>query len=180
VLACGGAQAQAQNWTGLYAGAHGGLGFGSVKGGSANGGLVGGQVGFNAQADRVVLGVEGDVTASGVEHRGMFGGGQSFKQKWVGSLRGRAGYAFDQALVYGTGGVASGQSQISDFSGTTSKQAIGWVVGAGAELKVTQQVSVRGELLHYSIGTGNFSTPVATYKLDQRTNVLRGGVNYRF
>jgi hypothetical protein len=41
-------------------------------------------------------------------------------------------------------------------------------------------VSARGELMHYSLGTGSFSTPVATYRLDQRTNVLRGGVNYRF
>jgi outer membrane immunogenic protein len=180
VMGCGTAQAQAPNWTGVYGGVHGGVGAGSVKGGSANGGLIGGQVGFNAQADRVVLGVEGDITASSFEHKGLFGGGQSFKQKWVGTARGRAGYAFDQVLVYGTGGVASGQSQISDFSGTTSKQAIGWVAGLGAEAKVTQQVSVKGEFLHYSLGTGNFATPVATYRLDQRTNVLRAGVNYRF
>jgi outer membrane immunogenic protein len=174
------ATAQAPNWTGLYGGVHGGVGAGSVQGGSANGGLIGGQLGFNAQADRVVIGVEGDITSSGFEHKGFNGGGQTFKQKWVGSLRGRGGYAFDQVLVYGTGGLASAHSQFSDLGGKTTKQAVGWAVGAGAEAKVTQRISVRGELMHYSLGTGSFSTPVATYKLDQRTNVLRAGVNYRF
>jgi outer membrane immunogenic protein len=179
-LSAGGAQAQAQNWTGLYGGVHGGVGAGSVQGGSANGGLIGGQVGFNAQADRVVLGVEGDVTSSSFEHKGFNGGGQTFKQKWVGTARGRAGYAFDQVMVYGTGGLATASSQFTDLSGKTTKQAVGWAVGAGAEAQVTQRVSLRGELMHYSLGSGSFSTPVATYKLDQRTNVLRAGVNYRF
>jgi outer membrane immunogenic protein len=179
-ISSGTALAQAPNWTGLYGGVHGGVGAGSVQGGSANGGLIGGQLGFNAQADRVVLGVEGDVTSSGFEHKGFNGGGNTFRQKWVGSLRGRAGYAFDQVLVYGTGGVASAHSQLTDLGGKTTKQAVGWATGIGAEAQVTQRVSVRGELMHYSLGTGSFSTPVATYKLDQRTNVLRAGVNYRF
>lgn len=180
-ISSGGALAQqAPNWTGVYAGVHGGAGAGSVQGGSANGGLVGGQVGFNAQADRVVLGVEGDITSSGFEHKGFNGGGQTFKQKWVGTARGRAGYAFDQVLVYGTGGLATANSQFTDLGGKRTKQAVGWAVGAGAEAKLTERVSVRGELMHYSLGSGSFTTPVAVYRLDQRTNVLRAGVNYRF
>jgi opacity protein-like surface antigen len=61
----------APNWTGLYAGVHAGVGAGSIRGGSATGGLIGGQAGFNTQADRVVLGIEGDVTSSGFEHKAM-------------------------------------------------------------------------------------------------------------
>jgi outer membrane immunogenic protein len=174
------AQAQAPNWTGIYGGLHGGVGAGNIKGGSATGGLVGGQVGFNAQADRVVIGVEGDITSSGFEHKGFNGGGQTFRQKWVGTVRGRAGYAFDQVLVYGTAGGAGAQSEFSDFGGKKTQQTVGWAAGAGAEVKVTDRVSVRGELLHYALGTGTYQTPVATYKIDSRTNVLRGGVNYRF
>jgi outer membrane immunogenic protein len=174
------AQAQPQNWTGLYAGVHGGVGAGNIRGGSATGGLVGGQIGFNAQADRVVLGVEGDVTASGFEHKGFNGGGQTFKQKWVGTVRARGGYAFDQVLVYGTAGAASAQSEFSDFGGNSSKQTMGWVVGGGAEVKLTERVSARGEVIHYALGSANYTTPVATYRVDARTNVLRAGVNYRF
>jgi outer membrane immunogenic protein len=170
----------APNWTGLYAGAHGGVGAGNIRGGSANGGLVGGQVGFNAQADRVVLGIEGDITSSGFEHRGWNGGGQTFRQKWVGTVRGRAGVAFDQVLVYGTVGAAGANSQVKDFAGKADKQTLGFAVGAGAEAKITDRVSVRGEYLHYGLGTGTYSTPVATYRVDSRTNVLRAGVNYRF
>ncbi len=180
VLTPGHAAAQGQNWTGLYAGVHGGVGAGSINGGSATGGLLGGQVGFNAQADRVVLGVEGDITSSGFEHKGFNGGGQTFRQKWVGTLRGRAGYAFDQVLVYGTGGGASAQSEFSDFGGKSSKQTMGWAVGGGAEVKLTERISARGEVIHYALGTANYTTPVATYRVDSRTNVLRAGVNYRF
>ncbi|MGL4240203.1 MAG: outer membrane protein, partial [Beijerinckiaceae bacterium] len=147
------AQSQPQNWTGVYAGVHGGIGAGNIRGGTATGGLVGGQLGINAQADRVVLGVEGDVTASGFEHKGFNGGGQTVRQKWVGTLRGRAGYAFDQVMVYGTAGGAAAQSEFSDFTGKSSKQTGGWAVGAGAEAKVTERVSVRGELMHYSLGS---------------------------
>ena len=172
--------APAQNWTGLYAGAHAGIGAGSIRGGSATGGLIGGQVGFNAQADRIVLGVEGDITSSGFEHKGLNGGGQTFKQKWVGSVRGRGGYAFDQVLAYGTLGVAAASNQVTDVAGSADKKTLGWVVGAGAEAKVTDRISLRGELLHYALGTGTYNTPTATYRLDSRTNVLRAGVNYRF
>ncbi len=179
-LATGASAQPAPNWTGLYAGLHGGVGAGNIRGGSAHGGLVGGQVGFNAQADRVVLGLEADATSSGFEHKGFNGGGQTFRQKWVGSIRGRAGYAFDQVLVYGTGGVAGAQTQFQDFVGKSNRQTVGWAVGAGAEVKLTDRVSARGEVMHYSMGTATYNTPVATYRLDQRTNVLRAGVNYRF
>jgi outer membrane immunogenic protein len=174
------AQAQVQNWTGLYGGVHGGLGAGNVNSGSANGGLVGGQVGFNAQADRIVIGVEGDITSSAFEHRGLNGGGQTFKQKWMGTARGRVGHAFDQVLLYGTAGVAAASNELRDPAAKISKNTIGWVAGAGAEAKLTDRISVRGEILHYAMGISNYTTPLATYKADTRTNVLRAGVNYRF
>lgn len=178
------AQAQssgpAPNWTGVYGGAHAGVGSGSIRGGTATGGLIGGQMGINAQADRVVLGVEGDVTASGFEHKGLNGGGQTFKQKWVGSGRGRAGYAFDSFLAYGTVGLAVASNELSDRSGKSEKNAVGYVVGAGAETKLTERISLRGEVLRYSLGSGTYNTPVATYRVESRSTVLRAGANYRF
>jgi outer membrane immunogenic protein len=174
------AQSQASNWSGPYAGLHGGVGAANVRGGSAKGGLVGGQIGVNTQADRLVLGVEGDITSSGFEHKGFNGGGQTFRQKWAATVRARAGVGFDQVLVYGTGGIATAQSQFSDIAGKKTDQAVGWAVGGGAEVKLTERVTARGELLHYSLGSGTFTTPIATYKLEQRTNVVRGGLNYRF
>jgi outer membrane immunogenic protein len=183
VLAPLSAQAQsgpAPNWTGLYGGVHAGVGGGSVRGATATGGLIGGQVGFNAQADRIVLGVEGDLTSSSFEHKGFNGGGQTFKQKWVGTVRGKAGYAFDQVLVYGTLGVASARNELSDATGKSDKQAVGVAVGAGAEVKLTERISARGEVLHYALGSTTLSTPATTLRADTRTNVLRAGLNYRF
>jgi outer membrane immunogenic protein len=183
VLAPLSAQAQSgpvPNWTGLYAGVHAGVGGGSVRGATATGGLIGGQVGFNAQAERIVLGVEGDITSSSFEHKGFNGGGQTFKQKWVGTVRGKAGFAFDQVLVYGTLGVAGARNELSDRGGSSDKQSVGVAVGAGAEVKLTERISARGEVLHYALGTTTFTTPTTTLRADTRTNVLRAGVNYRF
>jgi outer membrane immunogenic protein len=168
------------NWTGAYAGAHGGVGIAHVRGRDASGGLIGGQIGFNAQADRVVLGVEGDVTSSGFERKGFNGGGQTFKQKWVGTVRGRVGYAFDRVLVYGTAGVAAAENEMRDFTGKANERTVGYAAGAGLEVQVTDRISARGEYLHYGLGTGTYSTGLTTYKADSRSNVARVGLNYRF
>ncbi len=58
--------APAYNWTGFYVGANGGGGWGHSwwqdvsTGVNLSGGQVGGTAGYNWQAGRVVLGVEGD------------------------------------------------------------------------------------------------------------------------
>src|SRR6516165_1106989 len=45
------------NWTGFYAGAHGGVGWSDGDGGGSTGFIGGGQVGFNYQINQWVLGV---------------------------------------------------------------------------------------------------------------------------
>jgi outer membrane immunogenic protein len=83
-------------------------------------------------------------------------------------------------MPYGTIGVAGSSNEFSDTSGKADKKTLGWAVGGGVEAKLTERISARGEVIHYALGTGTYNTPVATYRLDSRTNVLRAGVNYRF
>ena len=73
-------------WQGFYAGAHAGGGFG--KAGPANtSGMVGGvQAGYNWQADKVVVGVEADVSASGIRNNSF---ADKTRQKWLGTVRAR-------------------------------------------------------------------------------------------
>jgi outer membrane immunogenic protein len=111
-------------WTGFYAGANGGLGFGShcwnfyeLAPGlqdqgcdNVTGGLGGGQLGFNWQTGRTVLGLEvsgdwGKVSGSHVPSVSSQGT-ESTSISQIVMLTGRAGYAFDQFLIYGKGGVA--------------------------------------------------------------------------
>lgn len=68
-----------------------------------------------------------------------------YRGNWFGTLRGRLGYAFDNLLVYGTGGLAYGkldikQSLVADNGGDSiswqSKRdawKLGWTLGGGLE-----------------------------------------------
>lgn len=87
------------------------------------GAVGGGQIGYNWQvAPTVVLGLEADFSWSGVRGSGRVGPIESIPPgasyvpgsfatasqdvDWLGSIRGRLGYASGRSLVYATGGVA--------------------------------------------------------------------------
>ncbi|WP_245576787.1 outer membrane protein [Kaistia adipata] len=123
------------NWTGFYVGVHGGIGGGDFDTSFVNdagdyavdwsdnafGGFGGAQVGYNWQfAPNWVVGAEADLAASGIkasfeERQGDFSYGLEAKIDWFGTLRGRLGYAFDNLLVYGTGGAAYGDVKASVY-----------------------------------------------------------------
>jgi outer membrane immunogenic protein len=160
------------NWTGFYAGLNGGYSWGrantTMTGISplaaffpipafapfrqdVNGGLAGGQIGYNWQVDRKwVLGVEGDIQWSGERSSSFltavgprFGStiigipvpvGADFNAiitqtanlaydlRWFATFRGRAGVLVDpQTLLYATGGLAVGEFRYS-AQATTSIQ----------------------------------------------------------
>jgi outer membrane immunogenic protein len=128
----------ASNWTGFYAGVNGGGGWAANDVLSDNdgaghslrlspkGGFGGGQFGYNAQggvfAPRAVLGIEADVQGAGIDDSGTVATTPTREKaslNWFGTLRGRAGYAFDTSLVYVTGGLAFGEvdHQVSWLTG---------------------------------------------------------------
>ena len=102
------------DWTGFYLGLNGGYafdgyygddvgvrGFGHVGSLNVNGWFGGAQAGYNYQFDLFVLGVEGDIQGGNISDSDSSTSGP-FKVKmsddinWFGTLRGRAGYAFDR------------------------------------------------------------------------------------
>ena len=167
-----------KSWQGCHAGAHIGAGFGHASRANTSGALIGAQVGCDIQSDRFVAGVEADASYTGVNNTG-FGG--KYRQPWLGSARVRAGYAVDERLLaYGTAGLAVGEGQFKNFAGSTSKGQAGWVAGVGVQYKVTNNVSVRGELLHYDLGKNNYATGGAPLKLYSTSNVARAGADYHF
>lgn len=139
----------AYNWSGFYAGVHGGFGGDkftypfsiAFPPDSASGNLTlnssgfygGGQVGYNWQfAPQWVAGVEADINASGIE--GKLGidvsatdgtdtvninGSAGSKVDYFGTVRGRIGWANGPLLLYGTGGFAYGDVT-SSISGSAS------------------------------------------------------------
>jgi outer membrane immunogenic protein len=179
------------SWTGFYLGLNGGGGWaGSTwdRTGSfdLSGGVIGGTAGFNWQTGQVVLGIEGDVDWSGVSGTTVTScpAGCVTRNDWLGTVRGRAGYAFDRFLPYITGGLAAGDIRASTpgFSGA-SQTNLGWTVGAGLEAVIVGNWSAKAEYLHVDLGSFNCGLscgPGVTDNVSLHEELLRGGVNYRF
>jgi outer membrane immunogenic protein len=162
---------------GFYAGASVGMGFGDAGPNNTQGFLGGLQAGFNFQADKVVFGVEADVMLTGIDAKSYT---YTFNQRWLGSGRLRLGYQWNSMLIYGTGGFAGSTMNFNAMGLSQSTNLGGWVLGAGAEMFVTQNISLRGEYLYYSLGRPEFSTPVGPILATTNTNILRLGANYKF
>ena len=168
---------RAGNWQGVYVGGHLGGAFGKASSASTSGLVAGAQIGVNGQFDKVIVGVEADVSATS---NGNTGFGTKFRQGTNGSMRARVGYSLDRVMLYGTGGVAVSNYEYKNPVGSASRTRPGTVIGAGAELMLTENVSVRGELLHYNFSKSSFGSAGGPTNVSPTNNVVRGGMNYRF
>lgn len=130
--------AASPDWGGFYAGFNGGIA-------NEDGVLVGGTVGYNFQTGPTVLGVEADYDATWA----------NVAAPGLGTVRGRVGYAFNQAMPYFTAGWAYGDHDSS-----------GYAVGGGLEYRVLPSVSVKAEYLHVG--------------LDYPDDIVRLGINWHF
>jgi outer membrane immunogenic protein len=167
----------AYSWAGPYLGANLGYEWGSVSNSPVKpSGFVGGaQAGYNFQNGPWVFGVEGDIQAAGADDTFA---PWKFSNPWFGTLRGRAGYAFSNVLFYGTAGLAFGELRGQTFGWTESHTSVGWTIGAGAELGLAPNWSVKLEYLYVDLSTSQFAiTGVSNGYSD---SVVRAGVNYHF
>lgn len=220
------AQAQEGMWDGPYIGVHGAYADGSVRdvdNASAakqdiDGWLGGVQLGFNKQSGSFVYGIEADATFGKNEKRwedrdtfanrfSSYYGRDSIRTS--GTLRARAGYGGDMALLYLTGGVAvadtkhgigcdedlnslsqgacSSANVGSSFYNEESKTRIGYVVGGGVELALNESISIKGEYNYVDYGkkTVTIEDPLfpnfsGDRKFDLSTHMYKVGVNFRF
>jgi outer membrane immunogenic protein len=183
---------QAYDWTGFYFGVNGGGGWGhsfwtaNATGLGLAGGQVGGTVGYNKQIGSVVFGVEGDIDWSGFNGSSTTAGcpgGCSTSDSWLSTVRGRIGYSVDRFMPYITGGLAAGDIRAATpgFAGGDTANA-GWTLGAGLEVVLPGNWSVKAEYLRVDLGrfncTGCTAAPPDNVSLQE--NVFRAGVNYRF
>jgi outer membrane immunogenic protein len=216
------------SWSGPYIGLHVGYGRGenswsdftdpvnhtSFPGPDATydigGSLAGGQIGYNWQRGRVVLGVEADVSWSGIDGSGAgsieptFPGGclqqtyckSSFDA--LGTFTGRLGLTVEHSLFYAKGGVAwaretqeTGYDYDADPSfnywSDPSNTRWGWTVGAGLEVAVAQNWSVRAEYNYIDLGKDDVEfvyAPPQTFgaraDADEYLHTFNVGLNYRF
>jgi outer membrane immunogenic protein len=178
------------NWTGFYVGINGGGGFGRSSwdafgtGFDTSGALVGGTIGYNYQMGQVVFGLEGDGDWSNVRGSGVCGGrGCERRKSWLATARGRLGYSFGRVMPYVTGGGAFGdiKSSLAGFGSQTTTRA-GWTLGGGGEVAIAGPWSAKIEYLYVDLGKANCDAVACGVPTDVTftSNVVRGGINYRF
>lgn len=171
------------SWAGPYAGIQGSYGFGgraaTAAGRATTDGFTGGGfAGVQGQTGNFVYGVEADVNYSGVD--GTVGG-TTVRNRYDGSLRGRAGVAVgDQLMVYGTAGAAMARTRVTDAAGRDTGNMTGWTAGAGIEANVTQEVFARGEYRYTDYGSRTFDTGSGAQRVSNRDHRVGVGVGVRF
>lgn len=172
------------NWTGLYLGINGGGGFGGGTGFGANasGGMVGGTLGYNWQAGQTVFGLETDLDWTNIKGTGISGVTGlpvETKNDYLGTVRGRLGYAWDRVMLYATGGLAYGSIKTSAPFGSASETKAGYTLGGGLEFAVAGPWTAKIEYLYVDLGHGA-ALPITGEDSRFRTNIVRAGLNYRF
>jgi outer membrane immunogenic protein len=142
----------------------------------------GAMIGANWQWEALVLGVEADVNYADFgesDSRDLSGNyfGEDvtasshadFDANWWGTVRGRIGFAADNLLFYGTGGLAWGTLDASarvdaswndgadsiSFRGSESDTNVGWTIGAGMEWG-WDQWTFGAEYLYVDLGSADF------------------------
>ncbi|WP_158658825.1 TonB-dependent siderophore receptor [Methylocystis bryophila] len=195
---------------------------------NAYGVIAGAHLGYNKQFDNWVVGLEGSTDVANLERLGLLAwnnpaGGMScpflvqyttvgcggtinahIQTLFQGSLRARAGYAWNRLLLYGTGGLALGDFNLQsnmggqDTSGNfyyaaandRSLWRLGWTGGAGVEYAITPRISARAEYRYSDFGhiaeaPTSFSTTVGGpvfYQGERHVtqNQLQVGASYKF
>jgi outer membrane immunogenic protein len=168
------------SWAGAYLGGNIGYAWGSVDNNPTKpSGFVGGvQAGYNWQAGPSspwVFGLEGDIQATGADDTFA---PWKFSNPWFGTVRGRAGYAFNNILFYGTGGLAFGELRGETFGLSESHTNAGWTAGVGAEFGFAQNWSAKVEYLYVDLSSSNFT--ITGVPNGYHFGTLRAGINYHF
>lgn len=183
----------------------GGGNFGTLR---PSGGFGGGQLGYNWQTGPFVLGIEGDLQGASI--RGSqsatlpYISGANTVTEWLntnleifGTVRGRIGYAWDNLMLFATGGFAYGETHAGymfadsmGFAGGSDNYStrIGYAVGGGFEYAFLPKLSLKVEYQYIDLGSttvglaetlagaatgyGDFASASFRY------NIVRLGLNY--
>jgi outer membrane immunogenic protein len=175
-------------------------------------GFTGGfETGINFQTGSWVFGAEADFSSlrvrdqksTTVEYNSVpgtfFTVNSDTSANWLITLRPRLGYAINNLLFYGTGGLAlSNVRHNFSFSDTFASAAesasasttVGWTAGGGIELMICRNWTMKAEYLFVDFGEENASgtivvqnpssSPTLAHQADLTAQIGRAGINYKF
>ncbi len=109
---------------------------------------------------------------------------------YVGTVRGRVGYAFDRFMPYVTGGVAWGHTHINvnDADGVTPLFPVGhyqagWTAGLGLEYAVSGNWTAKAEYEYVDLSRKTYDLSgfgLGSVNVDPRIHLFKLGLNYQF
>jgi outer membrane immunogenic protein len=178
-----------------------------------SGWLAGAQIGANYQVGSWVFGAEAQASWSNLSGSAVCTGTSTtagvatpvsgtcnVKVNALGTIAGRAGWAWDRLLVYGKGGVAWTNDKYNWESGTLLQPSLaanetrwGWMLGAGVEYAFLDSWSGKIEYNYMDLGTRTPGFTSASglnfvanglnsvvYSIRERISIVKLGINYRF
>jgi outer membrane immunogenic protein len=165
------------SWVGPYIGGTAGFEWGKVTNNPTKpSGVAGGlEAGYNWQTGQFVFGGETDINLSGADDTFA---PWKFSNPWFGTLRGRAGIALNNVLLFATAGLAYGDLRAETAGLTESNTSLGWTAGLGIEVGFTPNWSAKAEWLYLDLSEHGYSLTGVNNGL--QANLLRFGVNYHF
>jgi outer membrane immunogenic protein len=117
--------------------------------------------GYNHQFDNWVVGLEADWgTTSQIATNEEAGGDFAFSMDHLVTMRSRWGYAFDDTLVFATGGVAWAQGDLDGIISADPDHLKGshwgWTIGGGVEHAITDSFRLRLDYLYTRFNGDNY------------------------
>lgn len=168
---------------------------------SGSGAIAGFQGGYNWQVGSWVLGYESDWQFNGIDGGKLFQASlfdipargldtlATSEIESFGTIRGRIGFLFTPTtLVYATGGFAYGEVksklQLNTASNFDRQTHSGYAAGAGFEIKLAPDVSLKTEYLYVGLGDETHTFPIGgdvyTWKERVDLHTVRVGINVRY
>lgn len=194
VFAINATPASAQtDWSGFYVGAQAGYGNGSVS--SSNplpdptGALAGIFAGFNFQPQpNFVIGLEADYSYSWMDGTDPCAGPSwtcGTEVSWTSMVRGRAGYAVNNFLLYGSAGVAFARLEgfTDDNAGSIfpdSDTVTGWTVGAGVEIEFVPNIAGRLDYRYAAFEKTDLSFDIPYTDTELSMHSVMAGASFMF
>jgi opacity protein-like surface antigen len=165
--------------------------------------LGGGEIGYNYQTGKWVFGIEGD--AGVTNSRGArpcptgFFYNCEIDTDWLATATARVGYAYwDRLLMYAKGGAAIAQDRAESWCNTVSQPTVpaagltgcpsqsdskvkaGWTVGLGSEFGLMQNVSVKGEIMYFDLGSDRYNIAGIPTDIQRNGFISTLGLHVRF
>ncbi|WP_105385777.1 outer membrane protein [Neorhizobium alkalisoli] len=167
-------------WEGFYLGGYGSYDWGRFGGTGDRDGAFGGgaYTGYNWQSGQIVYGVEADVGYNGEKNTTIEG--FEGKAGWNGSVRARVGYDLNPFLIYGTGGVALQDNELSDATSSENKTSVGYTVGAGAEALITNNITARVEYRYTDFAAERYGLDSGSVSKGYDDHSVKVGIGVKF